>query len=308
MTLPFRGRAPESPAAELALKGQYLLKSGKEDSLERSVPYFEEAIRLDDAFAPAHVGLAEAHLRRAMGTGTASDYSDAESSARRALALSPSAEAEFVLALSRWFGAWDWEEAGAAFRRALLERPDVARAHHWYAYYLTGLGRHEEAISEIERARALDPLSPEIHSDVGWFYFFAGRYDDAIEASLRTLELEPTFLLAQDCLLESRLAKGEDVEALAEARRFFERAQVGSDVKSLPDFWRLRLERAAANPYVAAVAALRVGRPDDALAWLHRAAESRSLWMPVVDVDPRLDPIRSTAGFRAIRASLGLGS
>jgi DNA-binding winged helix-turn-helix (wHTH) protein/Tfp pilus assembly protein PilF len=297
-----------SEAEELTFKGRYLLKSGSgEDALDRAASYFEESIRHDPEFAPAHVGLAELQLRRAMATGNAGTYASAERSARRALALAPSAEAEFVLALSRWYGAWDWEEAGSAFRRAIVESPDLARPRHWYAYYLTGLGRHEEAIVEIERAHALDPLSPEIQSDVGWFYYFAGRYNEAIEASLRTLELEPSFLLAQDCLIESRLAKGDQAAALVEARRFLERAEISPEVRSLPEFWRLRLERGVENPYAAAVAAIRLGQNDEALLWLRKAADARSLWMPVLAVDPRLESMPPSRELTDLLQSVGLG-
>jgi DNA-binding winged helix-turn-helix (wHTH) protein/tetratricopeptide (TPR) repeat protein len=295
-----------SEAEELAFKGRYVLKSGGDDALDRAARFFVESIRRDPDFADAHVGLAQARLRRAMTTGRAADYAEAEASARSALSLTASAEAEFVLALSRWYGAWDWEEAGDAFRRAIAVAPELARAHHWYAYYLTGLGRHREAIAEIEQAQALEPLSAEIQSDVAWFYYFAGRFDEAIEASERTLELEPSFLLAQECLIESFLAKGDEASALAQARLFLSRAKWESNAVSLPDFWRLRLARAAENPYGAGVAALRLGKIEEALGLFQKAADAKSLWMPVVAVDPRLEPIRANPGLSDLLETVGL--
>lgn len=96
--------------------------------------------------------------------------------------------------------------------------PGLAKAHHWYAYYLSSLGQHGRAIAEVRIARQLDPLSPLVNSDVSWFYYFAGNYDQAIEECIRTLELEPGFLLAHTCLVEAYDRNGMHEEAYAEAQ------------------------------------------------------------------------------------------
>ena len=57
-----------------------------------------------------------------------------------------------------------------------------------------------------------------MNSDVGWFYYFAGNYDQAIEECIRTLELEPGFLLAHTCLVEAYDRNGMHEEAYAEAQ------------------------------------------------------------------------------------------
>jgi tetratricopeptide (TPR) repeat protein len=54
---------------------------------------------------------------------------------------------------------WDWSVAEREFRRALELNPNAANAHKLYSLYLTTMGRQEEALAEIKRAVALDPLN-----------------------------------------------------------------------------------------------------------------------------------------------------
>ena len=55
------------------------------------------------------------------------------------------------------------------------------------------MGRHQEALSQAERARDLDPLSLIINTWVGLRYYFARRYEQAIEEYGKALELGSRF-------------------------------------------------------------------------------------------------------------------
>ncbi|HSF19145.1 MAG TPA: winged helix-turn-helix domain-containing protein [Vicinamibacteria bacterium] len=260
----------DAEAYDAYLKGRYHLNRGERESLAYAERYFGEALAKDEGFADAHVGLATVHILERR-------FDAAASEARRAIELSPSAEAHFALALARWYGDWDWTGAGQSFQRALLANPGFAKAHHWYGYYLTGLGRHVEAIEAIERARRLDPLSPQVQSDVGWFYYFAGRFEEALTACERTLELEPGFDLAEACLFESRLALGQE-----------------AGQPPMPD-----------DPYTRAVELVRAGRTRTALDSLAEAIEKKSAWVPMLDVDPRFEPLRKTTGYVRLLEAAG---
>src|ERR1043166_4891398 len=60
------------------------------------------------------------------------------------------------------------EEVELVFKRAIELNSDYAPAHESYAYFLSSLGRHEEALFEIKRAQELDPSSVIISNDAGW--------------------------------------------------------------------------------------------------------------------------------------------
>ena len=91
---------------------------------------------------------------------------------------------------------WDWAAAERQFREAIQLNPNYANAHHWYADYLSAVGRHHEAIAESKRALELDPLSPIINAWLGWRYYFARQFDQAIAQYLRTLEIDENFVPA----------------------------------------------------------------------------------------------------------------
>ena len=91
--------------------------------------------------------------------------------------------------------AWEWADAEREYQRAIELNPNLALAHRSYATYLRLMGRHEQAISAITRARELDPLSPGVNATVGYVLSSARRYDQAIDALNKTIELDPQLSL-----------------------------------------------------------------------------------------------------------------
>ena len=68
--------------------------------------------------------------------------------------------------------------------------PSYVLAHHWYALCLTAIGKTNEAVNEMKKARELDPLSTRINADLGMAYLAAGRYDEAIGAGTKNTGTE----------------------------------------------------------------------------------------------------------------------
>src|SRR5438128_11111362 len=62
---------------------------------------------------------------------------------------------------------------------------------------LVDLGRVDEALAEIKRSEALDPVSPLLQANTAMILYFGGRYDQAIEQLHRTLELDSSYEVAQ---------------------------------------------------------------------------------------------------------------
>jgi tetratricopeptide (TPR) repeat protein len=59
-----------------------------------------------------------------------------------------------------------------------------------------GDGETEQGLTELRRARDLDPLSLIINTDLGLHLHWAGQSDQAIEQLECALELEPNFFRA----------------------------------------------------------------------------------------------------------------
>src|SRR5262249_16307559 len=85
--------------------------------------------------------------------------------------------------------------------------------------YLVLMGKSNDAIREMQRARELDPLSLTISHQTGLVLYYARRYDEAIERFRRTLEIDPTFFQAQRDIGRPYLEEGQYQQALAEAEK-----------------------------------------------------------------------------------------
>jgi len=165
------------------LKGVYWGNQYTPEGYEKACAYFRKAITQDPSYALPYTGVAQC-------------FPDQPDKARaaivKALALDPSlAEAHVTLAVIKFSIDWDWSGAEAEWKQAIAISPNLASAHHDYSEYLTAMGRLEEAISEAERARNLDPYAAFTDVQLGQALYHARRYDDALRVNQRGLEMHP---------------------------------------------------------------------------------------------------------------------
>ena len=180
-------------AYEDYLKGRYHWNTRTDEGIKKAIGYFEDAIRKDPNYAAAYSGLADTYL-------TLYDYelmsfdestSKAKDAAQRALKINANlAEAHNSLAHID-LHEWKWESAEEGFRKAIALDQSYILAHHWFALCLTAIGKTNEAVTQMEKARELDPLSTRINADLGMAYLSDKRFDKAIEQEKKTLELNP---------------------------------------------------------------------------------------------------------------------
>src|SRR6202035_3749873 len=121
-------------------------------------------------------------------------FAQAKVAAANALALDDSlGEAHASLALALDLYGWDWKTAEAEYQRAIELKPGYAPAHQWYSWHLIMMGRTNEGISELRMAESFDPLSLIISADIADALCVARRYDEAVEQSKKTLEMDTHF-------------------------------------------------------------------------------------------------------------------
>ena len=148
-------RYTENPEAyRLYLKGRFHLNKRTEDGLKKGLEYFKRAIETDPSYAAAYSGMADCYtLLGAAGYSMPPREAmpKAKAAAMKALEIDDTlAEAHTSLAFVKFRLDWDWAGAEGEFKRALELNPNYAAAHHWYAVFLSAMGRHEEAVAEIE--------------------------------------------------------------------------------------------------------------------------------------------------------------
>ena len=189
--------ATSNPAAHrLYLQGRYFWNRRSADGLAMAVELYERAISLDPNYALAWAGLAGAHLMR-FGWGIARIDEAAPkvtAAAERAIELDPTlAEPHAVLGYLKTLHEWDWDGAQREFLRAIELDANYSSAHHWYAFLLATRGNVRGAIDEILLARELEPDSPIINSEVGYFYIQDRQYERALEEIGQASVLDPTY-------------------------------------------------------------------------------------------------------------------
>jgi TolB-like protein/tetratricopeptide (TPR) repeat protein len=329
---PLAGDAPRRQATPEArdefLKGRYFWHMRTPDAFWRARRHFERAIALDPQFAGAHAGLADTYAVLgfwAYGVlPPRQAFPSARASAEQALRLDPGlAEAHATLGFVQHLFEWDWAAAEASLRRALDLDPSYAIGSQRYALFLALRGRLAEALDEVARARALDPLSLVINHTVAWVHYFARDYERAREHCERTLELSPTFAVTRLLLAAVHSLSGRAQEALAEldasdrltgARataltlRACHHARMGERPRAEHCLEELRHRLAAgeASSWHVAMGHACVGRADEAFVALERAVEDRFDMLAFLKVEPHWDPIRMDPRFDDLLRRVGL--
>ncbi|HEY7284535.1 MAG TPA: protein kinase [Vicinamibacterales bacterium] len=313
------GRRPVSEEAlEAYLQGRFNWNRRGGDSLSKAVDYFDQAIKVDPNYAVAYAGLADSYTLLGTVGGVmrpADAAAKAKEAAQAALRLDDSlGEAHTSLAMQHFWYDWDWAAAESEFKKAISLNRSYPTAHHWYAIYLSAMGRHDEAVVEIDQALRLDPVAPIIRASRGWIDFHRRRYDASIEEARKALDLDPNFIRAYNYLGMNYLKKNmpdEAVQAFTEANRLsnsapITRAQLAGAYARLGRTAETHkilsdLLKPGAYPYVAPadIAAVYVwlGDADRAMEWLQKAYDERSFAMVYLKVHPGYDALRQDPRF-----------
>jgi DNA-binding winged helix-turn-helix (wHTH) protein/TolB-like protein/Tfp pilus assembly protein PilF len=315
-------------AYQLYAKGRFFWDKRTESSLKKSIECFEQAIKIDENYALAYAGLADAYaiLNFYSALQMKDAYPRARAAAEKALALDNSlAEAHTVLAYVKEQYDWDWAGAEEEFKRAIDLNPNYATAHQYYSEYLAFLGRTEESITHITRAQELDPNSLVINTELGFPYLCARQYDNAIEKFRQALEREPNFPFALYQIARCYDQKAMFNEAIAEYRKAIALSG-GSSVMTarLGYTYALAGRKAEAkaaleelfaaskqrhiSPYLIATIYTGIGDKDKAIEWLEKAYEVKDGMLVMLKVDAHLDGLRSDSRFQDLMRRVGLAS
>jgi len=209
-------------AEELYLQGLYYWNKRTPDGLRQALDDFTQSIVHDPNYAPAYAGLANCYnlLREYTLMPSKDAYPRAMAAAQRAIALDDSlAEAHNALAFVDFYWSWDAPAAEHEFQRAIALDPNFVVAHHWYATFLMVLGRPQEALSEIEKARQIDPQSSAILADKGMILFAGGQANQAMSLLKQIESSDPAFLSPHLYLATLDLELGDYKDYLPEARK-----------------------------------------------------------------------------------------
>ena len=256
---PAQATLPDPGAYEHVLLGRHYFDQFTRDAFEQARQHFTSALSNDPNYVEAHVGLARTLTAsawfRTMPTATA--YREAVRSANRALDLDPgNGDALAILGWVEFVYRWDWAEAERLMRRAIESKPNSPWTHWYMANYFSAMDRPGDAITAINAALRLDPVSTYGLFARGYILSWAGQEAEAIQ-----------HLLAVHNQLGLPMIGGWLIEAY-EIAGDFDSAIGVAEYLARPDSTRLRLAYSAEGDegYWKAIAARKeeilTGRPD----------------------------------------------
>ena len=313
-------------AYEAYLKGRYFWNKRTADGLSKAIDFFEAAVEWKPDYAQAYAGLADAYALAGdwkYGLLAPSEaYPKAKAAAAKAIALDGTlGEAHISLAFCLDNFDWDWDSAGKEFTRGIELSPGYAIGYEWYGWHLAGLGRHAEALAEVEKGASLDPLSPSIGADLAEELLIAHRFDEAIKQSQTTIALEPFFAPAHYVLGQAFVQKHSYKEGVVELQKAIELSPgstafsanlayayavsgMRDEAAGILNDLKNRSPQAFSNAPEIAMVYVGLGENDQAMAWLEKAYAER--FSPWVLMRPCFNPLRSDPRFQDLLHRIGL--
>ncbi len=314
-------------AYQLYLKGLFHFANRTKEDVQKAIGYFQQATRLDPNFALAYVGISQSYSMMPSYSylSPKEAFPQAKAAAQKALEIDPSlADAHGALATTLAAYDWNWAEAEREFKRAIELNPNVADIHYRYGLiYLIAAGRMDEAIREIKRALELEPLSIAMNANLAGAYMYARQNDLALAQARKTFDLEPTHITARVWLVNIYESLGMYNEAIALSEQSLKNhmsdqyfllysgyayAKTGRPEKAEEAIKKLRdLEKTeSVDSYSFAVLYVGLGDKDKAIIELEKSFNERGYYVPLLSVDPLMDPLRDDPRFAALIKRVGL--
>ena len=309
---------------DVYLRGRYHWARRTYKEIGHAIEYFSKAIEKNPKYARAYAGLADCYLILPITSDMRSEecFPKASAAVSRALELNPTlAEAHTSLGTIRFWFDWDWAGAEAAYQKALEFNGNYAVARLYRAHCFSNTGKHAEALTEIQKALRLDPLSPVVNTLYAEFLYHARRYEEALAQFHNALELDPNFWVARVNLAKAyeqtrqydqaiaelekaRLLSGHNTETISMLGYVL--ALIGKKEQArncLSELFEMR-QRKYVPPYNIALLQTGLGDERDAIDSLEQGYQERDVHMTFL-LDPKWNRLRSHARFQNLLRRVG---
>jgi TolB-like protein/Tfp pilus assembly protein PilF len=284
-----------------------------------AVAALEEALALDDQYAPAWTFLSSVRQNQAL-IGQI-DYAEGHELARSCIERALEIDPNYAYAISS--RAWlamsyerDYETAARYFRRALELAPNDSDLLSVAAVLARLLGRPERAIELTSQSIAGNPMSAPAFINLSDQLYQGRRFAEAIDAAQRARQLAPqnpqaivNLAAAQIFMEDPQGALNTVAEAGIPLYMLFVDALAHYDLghKSEAEAALARLIDDHADQQAAYIAAVYAYRQevDEAFRWLQRAIDERQRTL-AVRTEPLYENLRDDARWQRVLEQLGL--
>jgi tetratricopeptide (TPR) repeat protein len=235
--------------------------------------------------------------------------------------------AHHAMAWAKYARYWDFPGAEREFHRAIELNRNSVTAHIWYGMYLAQRQRTAESLSEMQRAKQLDPFSSIVNSLAMTPLLTSHQYDRLIEEATLGLKTDPNDGVLNWFLTSAYEQKGDlgnaidrqEMQAIAfgenpqRAKNEFAALRRDFSAQGERAYWLSRQKSLAAtawtDPFDVAVVQARLGDSDAMFASLDQAYQQRSTELLYWEqTQPAFDRFRADSRFQEFVRRTGLAS
>jgi eukaryotic-like serine/threonine-protein kinase len=229
------------------LLGRFHWNLRTSEGMVQATAALKRAVALDSTYALAWAGLGDAYMLSVSTEYPSPGLSDdslnalSELAVRRAIALDPKLGEAYISLANVLDGRTDAAEVETNFATGIRLSPNYATGHQWYSYYLGAKNRWAEAITEMEAAHRLDPLSHVITLSLAASYDAIDRFADATPLYAQGFAQSPEAWYAWGLNINHELALGHVDRAVLAYKRWL--VGMGDDSTGV-----VNLQRELENP------------------------------------------------------------
>jgi len=316
--------APKAKATDPQAYALYLRarESSRYDvkSIEQAIALYKQALAIDQSYAPAWDGLADAYYNQIDFSVIPTDQGLplARDAINQALKNDPGYAPAYARA-AMLAGALEGDLAAAAqyLEQGLALDPVNLDLIGSAVKITRRLGQLDQSIALAEYAAARDPVSVAGHENLANAYFLAGRLDEALDEFQKALALSPESGILREELGETLLLKGDAQAALAEFQQEPEDTwrllglsmayqALGRKAESDASLDELIGKYAQTMSYPIAYALAYRGEADRAFEWLDKAVKYRDPALGLIAVHQMLNSLHSDPRWLPFLRKLGM--
>ena len=314
-------------AHKFYLKGRILWNKLGRENIDSAEANYKRALDLDPDYALAYAGIADCHSFNFKGLPQTDEVPIAKIYVAKALSLdSTLSEALTTLGFIQQNFDYDWTGAKKNLEKAIDLDPNNFAAHMYYGLLLMHSTLNKEgSLAELKKAVDLNPLAYVTNWQLSRNYYFAGKYDLAIDqfkkaAFLAPNKLQqniPVFSMGLVYLKKNEYAQAKDIfDHLPEGNKdqpdnyqvmqSYAYAVMGDKIKAKKLFEETLKKYPALSSYRNAQVYVALGDFNQAINQLEIGYKNHDVHMFWIQADPAFDPIRNEQSFKALLKKMHL--
>ncbi len=211
-------------AYDYYLMGRYYWNLYSLKHLQKSIEYFEMAIKVDSTFALAYTGLADVYFE-IYGYYTMTPTKGIDKAfelVKKALKIDENLpEAYAILGVVYSNGYWQWEESRKYFEKAMEIDSNNMVTLCYYSRFLNIIGEFETSRKYINRALEFAPYSVKFRRTSSYLYYGENKPKEALQEILMVEEILGDQFDQQEYMYWCYLNAGDTISALQYMKRCF---------------------------------------------------------------------------------------